>query len=120
MHSVPIKDVLALVVPERWQELAELAARTGELPAELKNELQQLAFQSITRQYAGRNGLKALAMGSHDWLVTRDPVQAEAFQPGDGCPACIAGTDQALAFLRDHPDRLIALGNLNYVEVWND
>lgn len=120
MRAVPVQDVLALKVPPQWRADAEQFAAGGQLSKRLADELNALATSSITAQYKGRRGLKALAMGAHEWLITGDPDELDRFQPGDGCPACIAGSDQAKAALREDPDALIALGNLHYVEMWTD
>lgn len=53
-----------------------------------------------------------------EWLVTDKREEVEVFQPAHDCAACRAGNDKADAFLREHPGRWIALGNLFYVEVW--
>lgn len=53
-----------------------------------------------------------------EWLITNDADKADAFQPSHDCPTCQAGADQMRAFLVEHPDRWIALGNLTYTEVW--
>lgn len=119
-YAVPVKDVFAMRVPPKWHPQAEVAAATGELPDDLREELERLANATIYRQYTESRGLKALLIGQHDWLVTGDPATVEAYQPGDGCPACIAGNDQALATLRENPGALIVLGNLNYTEVWTE
>jgi hypothetical protein len=53
-----------------------------------------------------------------DWLITSDWRDVEAHQPAHQCPTCIAGNDQAMAFLKEHPTERLALGNMRYWEVW--
>lgn len=60
----------------------------------------------------------ALRFDPVDWLITRDADEADAFQPAHDCAACQAGADQMRAYLAEHPDRWVVLGNLHYVEVW--
>lgn len=101
-----IQDVIALVVPEHI---------TGEVPLE---QLERLAHQAVARQYVGRT--VAITFMEITWLVTSDADEAERFQPAHDCAACRAGADQARAYLRENPERRIALGNITYREVWPD
>lgn len=75
------------------------------------------AERSIIAQYKG-HGPRALVMVSTEWTFTSDPDEVEAFQPAHDCAVCRAGNDQAHAFLTEHPERVMALGNLHYIEVW--
>ena len=111
--SVPVDDVIAYVIPEHYN------LSTAEGRAAAQNELRLLAVSSVAKQYVGRRGLQAILMGDIDILITRDADEADRFQPAHNCPACVAGADQARAYLRDHPTKHIALGNIHYVEVWS-
>lgn len=53
-----------------------------------------------------------------DWLITNRLSEVEEFRPVHDCAACRAGNDQVAAFLRENPDRFVALANLQYTEVW--
>ena len=53
-----------------------------------------------------------------EWLITSDWQDVERSQPAHDCPTCRAGNDQAIAFLKEHPDQRLALGNLRYWELW--
>lgn len=109
-REVPVQDVIALGVP------------SGMNPEEPANRdrvvayLTRVAQVSIVRQYKVRP--TALLLDEIDWLITNDADEATQFQPAHDCAACIAGTDQAVAFLREHPDGYLALANLSYTEVW--
>lgn len=78
-----------------------------------------MAHNKVMAQYADfARRPSAIVMDEIDWLVTNDPEMVLAHQPGDGCPTCIAGNDQAVAFLREFPERVLACGNLHYWEMW--
>lgn len=110
-REIEIKDVLAAVVPEH------LDASTPESRAALLPDLYQLAVDRIVAQYGGNP--PTLIIDDLDWLITDRPEDVEKFQPAHDCAACRAGNDQSLAYLREHPGRFIALGNLTYREVWS-
>lgn len=79
--------------------------------------LERLAQSNVMNQYKGRRP-RAILMDKISWLITDDWEEVERFQPAHDCPTCRAGNDQAIAFLKEHPDRWLALGNLKYWEVW--
>jgi hypothetical protein len=87
---------------------------------EIREALNRLAQRSVMGQYAAKGSRppKALVMDPIEWTLTSDWRDVEKMQPGDSCPTCIAGNDQAVAFLKEHPDRRLALGNMRYWEVW--
>lgn len=114
-----IKDVVCLKVPGRWHDDAVKHA-AGEDTPQFMDELINIARNTIMAQYVGNPKIMSLVNITTEWLITSDLAEIEDFQPGDGCPACIAGNDQARAFLREHPDRYVALGNLVYTEIWRD
>lgn len=101
----PIEDVVAIVIPEGVDDLPE-------------ERLNALAYWQLMGQYAGGGRPRTLLVESMEWLVTGDWEDVERFQPAHDCAACRAGNDQAVAFLKEHPDRRIAMGNLKYWEVW--
>jgi hypothetical protein len=84
------------------------------------SQLDELACDQIIRQYLERGDRppRAILLGEIDWLVTGDVDAARRHQPDHDCAACRAGHDQAVAFLAEHPDARLALGNLSYREVW--
>lgn len=103
MQVREIQDVVAFVVPEKYGD--------GPIPQE---QMDELAYRLVMGQYAGRTAI--IEITKVDWLVTKDADEADAFQPAHDCAACVAGADQARSFLREHPDRRIALGNISYTE----
>lgn len=105
MRTEPIIDYIVIVVPVE-----------AEVDDDMFDELTVLAQQMILRQY--RHPPRALLVEPVDWLITSDPIDVELHQPEHDCAACLAGNDQARAFLAEHPDRRLALGNLHYTEVW--
>lgn len=109
-HTEDIQDVFAAAVPEGYDP-AVPADRERLIAA-----LGPLSEAYVVRQYRVRP--KAILMEPTDWLITRDPAEVERFQPAHDCVACRAGNDQCLAYLRDHPDGWVVLGNLTYTEVW--
>ena len=46
------------------------------------------------------------------WTITGDPAEVTTLGLWHDCATCRAGVDQALAMLRDHPDREVAVGQL--------
>jgi hypothetical protein len=79
--------------------------------------LERLAELQILNQYEGRRP-RALLLYTSQWLITGSWEEALAFQPAHDCVACQAGNDQAVAFLKEFPDKKLALGNLHYTEIW--
>ena len=88
------------------------------LDDDMRARLDRASEALLMRQYRGRRHPRALLLDATRWLITSSWEDVLAFQPDDGCPTCLAGNDQAVAFLKEHPDRCLALGNLSYVEVW--
>lgn len=86
--------------------------------AVLRPWLEAMARLWVRRQWQGVPGPVAIEFGDSDWLVTDNPDDVEKFQPAHDCVACLAGNDQAKAFLAEHPGRFVAMANLHYTEVW--
>lgn len=107
MRTVPIDDVFAVALPQGMDP------RDPTVPDRLKRIATGLAWE----QYEGNRPM-VLRFDPIDWLITNDADEADAFQPVHDCVACRAGADQMRAFLAEHPDRWVVLGNLHYVEVW--
>lgn len=107
MRIEPIEDYVVLLVPEH------MALDDERLLTMLNDQAQR----TILAQY--RRPPRALAIEPIDWLITSDPAEVERHQPAHDCATCRAGNDQARAFLAEHPDRHLALGNLRYTEVWS-
>jgi hypothetical protein len=107
-REVPIDDVVAVALPEGMDPHDPAVLEHVAAEAELRT----------WAQYQGWSRPAALRFDPIDWLVTQDADKANAFQPAHDCPACRAGADRMRAFLREHPDRWVVLGNLHYVEVW--
>lgn len=79
--------------------------------------LDRLAHKSIMGQY--RKGRpKAVLIEKIEWWMTSNWRDVEARQPDHDCASCRAGNDQAIALLKEHPEKRLALGNIKYVEVW--
>lgn len=47
-----------------------------------------------------------------EWTITGDPAEVRTLGLMHDCPTCRAGVDQALAYLRDHEDGEVAVGQL--------
>lgn len=50
------------------------------------------------------------------WTITSDPAEVRTLGMMHDCATCRAGVVQALAVLRDHPDREVAVGQLWWAE----
>lgn len=105
MRVEPIQDYVVLVVPP-----------DAKLDEQTIDRLTAQAQVQIFAQYRTRP--RALVIEPIDWLITSDPAEVERHQPDHDCAACRAGNDQARAYLTEHPDGRLALGNLRYTEVW--
>jgi hypothetical protein len=84
---------------------------------EVREYLDRLAEYQTMAQYKGRKP-RALVMDRTEWVVTGDWREVERIQPAHDCTVCRAANDQAMAYLKEHPDKRLALGNLRYWEVW--
>ena len=81
------------------------------------DKLDRMSERTVIDQYKGKRP-RAIVMRETEWLITSDWREVERFQPAHDCATCRAGNDQAIAFLKEHPERRLALGNLHYEEVW--
>lgn len=109
---VPIQDVFAAAVPDQYD------LQNGDTMKMMPFILEKQAIKQTWAQYTGYEKPAALEFNQIDWLITKEPSDVEKFQPAHDCPACRAGNDQALTFLRENPGKYIALANISYVEVW--
>ena len=107
MKHKEVDDVIALSLP------------VGITPTDvgLVNDLNRLAVEKTITQYDGP-GPGAILVQGIEWLFTQKPDAVDEFQPAKHCPSCQAGNDQLRAYLKEHPDGWLALGNIRYVEVW--
>jgi hypothetical protein len=109
-NEVVVQDVFAAVVPEQLIKAPTLVVQM---------ELTKIAQGYVLRQYREwLLGRPRIAFGPFEWLITTNPDEVETFQPAHDCAACRAGNDQAMAYLRENPDRPIALVNMTYTELW--
>lgn len=78
-----------------------------------REHLDRLAVRSLAEQYDG----PVVIIAEVTWHITNDPDELDSLlNPGDGCAKCIAGNDQARAFMRDRPGRYIAIADIEYAE----
>jgi hypothetical protein len=106
--GAPIKDFIILGInPE-----------VDPTDPQVEASLERLMNRAVMAQYQGPSKPRALVVLRAEWFFTSDPEEVAKIQPGDGCATCIAGNDQARAFLREHPERKLALCNVEYQEVW--
>jgi len=104
-------DVLTCSTPEAVDE-------TNPQVVELwKRRAIGIAKQYSWNQYQERPPLD-LEFGRVDVLITGDPAQVEAFQPGDGCATCIEGNEIAVKYLQENPEASVTLVNLEVTECW--
>ena len=102
----PILDFIILKVPTHVD--------VGDPDQQVQMEMR--AQYQVMNQYQHKP--KAVLLDPIEWLVTSDWHDVEDFQPAHQCPTCLAANDQAIAFLKEHPDERLALGNLRYREIW--
>ena len=103
----PVQDFIVLGIPS---EVDADDPRVSEF-------LDRMAEHQVMAQYRGQRP-KALVMDKIEWLITSDWEDVERFQPAHDCAACRAGNDQAIATLKEFPDKRLALGNMRYWEIW--
>ena len=82
----------------------------------LKERLNVAADRMIVAQYKGKRPTAILLRT--EWIITSDWRDVEQYQPDHDCAQCRAANDQAIAFLKEHPEERLALGNLHYEEIW--
>lgn len=107
-RRVPIADVIMLLVPPIKMDLPV---------NELENQLLPIAVTVSARQYTGPDTPR-LEGFRVEWLITSDPAQVQTFQPAHDCQTCQAGNAKGIAYLAEHPEAMLALGNIFYDEVW--
>lgn len=83
----------------------------------VREKLDRASERAIIGQYENVRP-KAILLRDTDWIITSDWRLVEEFQPAHDCAKCRAANDQAMAFLKEHPEGCLALGNLHYLEVW--
>ena len=106
---------------EEVQDVVCFALPEGVGPEDVStDELELQAARSILVQYEHGKRPHYFTVQKFEFLTTNDPAKIDEFQPAHDCAACLAGNDQARAYLREHPDRFIVLGNLAYREVWDE
>jgi hypothetical protein len=106
-----VADVFAAALPEGLDPDKVKRRRL------IERHLLPMAYASIEAQWPAGQGPR-VELRRVDWLITRDPAEAERFQPAHDCPTCLAANDQMRAFLAEHPDRWVVLANLFYREHW--
>ena len=80
------------------------------------NSLMATAIEYVWKQYL--RPPKDIRFEKVAWLFTDDADEVERTQPAHDCSQCRDGNRQAQEYLRDNPGRLLALGDLKYVEIW--
>jgi hypothetical protein len=84
---------------------------------QLLDVLHDMTMYVVLRQYRTERPTE-LTMDDIEWLITADVTEVENFQLAHRCATSLAGHDQAIAHVREHPDQVVALANLRYTEVW--
>jgi hypothetical protein len=94
-------ESIVIAVPRRWYgpggDLLAGVARAGLL--------------LVAERVAAELGLR---LHHARWTITRDPRAIREIVKRGDCVSCLAGADQALAFLAGHPDREVAAGALQW------
>jgi len=108
MESKEVVDYIALVVP-----LGVTLDQPGVL-----DKLDAMTVEAVVKQYADRKAPAGILLAPVEWTLTSDPEMVTTVQPEHDCETCRDGNLKAQEFLREHPDRQIALGNVHYLELW--
>lgn len=110
-------DVVVCKVPTH----VDPTAREPRLQAAMVDLLERAARGWIASQWITEpDRPDGFAFSTTEWLITNNVEKLDEFQRADDCVACLAGNDQAKAFLRDHPGRWVAIANVVYTAVWHD
>lgn len=88
---------IILVPPTAWQDGALMLPIAGKALIRAS----QLAAEEIGER-----------LHHAEWTVTNKTDDVRTAGEEHKCPTCIAAMDQALAFLRDRPDQVVACGKL--------
>lgn len=95
-------DMAIISAPERWY--AGLEGKRA-----LLAKLAGADLRVISEHLAERAGER---LHHAEWTFTDDPELVKSLGAVHDCARCRAGTDQALAFLREHPGREVVVGHL--------
>lgn len=98
-------DTVILIVPE------ELATAPPETPG--ANPHLGIYLAGVAEEQAMRMR-ESLRMSG--WWITRDPEVVKQRGLAHDCTTCRAGVDQALAHMREHPDAVMAVGQLSWCQ----
>lgn len=103
-------DVICLGVPEASEGLPQ---------EDFLKELNGIAVKTIRGQW-DKHARIVLRDIEIDWLVTSSLPDVNEFLPIHDCEQCGEAVTRAREYLNNHPGRKVALGNLQYTEVWPD
>lgn len=104
-----------VAVPERFEADHCRGAITADLALEMTNEILLTVMRDAKRT--------DIACSSAIWVVacneTVDQIDTLPYSdgceiPGDKCPTCLAGRDQARAYVKEHPGKHVAIGLLTF------
>jgi hypothetical protein len=101
-----VQDYVVIAVPEDASE------------EELLDSLNNVAHREIMAQYKGRKPV--IVLNKIAWLITSSAETMLAYQPDHDCVTCRAAHDQAVAYLREFPQRRLACANIRYIEIWDN
>jgi hypothetical protein len=114
--TAPVQDVICLAIPDGIDPQVFLDGHV-ELREAFFDKLNRLAQAQVWNQWPTRRP-KRVDWETIEWLVTDQVDDVQEFQPAHDCAQCRLGNTRAEAFLREHPGRWLAMGNLTYTPIW--
>lgn len=107
MSDNPIQDYIVIKVPSDTI-----------LNPESILKFNSMAKRCIVDQYKKPPYPSLILMHDTEWLMPKDWEEVIVFQPHHQCPTCLAANDQAVAYLKEFPEKKLILGNLSYSVFW--
>lgn len=113
-----VQDVLCLSIPDEIDPEVYLGHSDESVQLAFLEQLTEMAYKSVWGQWSDRRAPADVKFSAIEWLITADVADVESFQPAHDCADCWMGNLMAEKFLREHPGRYIAMGNISYTPVW--
>lgn len=111
-----VQDVICLAIPEEINPGVFLN-QNNEFTAAFVTILTKMAQEQVWTQWPVTKPTR-VDWQVIEWMVTDKISDVQEFQPAHDCEDCRLGNVRAEAFLREHPGRWIAMGNLTYTPRW--
>lgn len=109
LNSQPVSGYDSMILPAPAQVWQEFNGKQMIETRRLSQLLKIISFQAAARMQEW--------LHHAEWVITKDPAVVETKGMIHDCLTCRAGTDQALAALREFPDRHLLVGTLYWADM---